>query len=34
MSSFGLSKDAKLDDLKRAADETNKLGEQSKKQRI
>ncbi len=31
VSSFGLSKDAKLDDWKKAADETNKLGEQSKK---
>lgn len=30
VSSFGLSKDATLDDWKRAADETNKLGEQSK----
>ena len=31
VSSFGLKKEATLDDWKRAADETNKLGEQSKK---
>jgi sugar phosphate isomerase/epimerase len=31
VSSFGLSKEAKLDDWKRAANETNVLGEQSKK---